>query len=175
MQSPFPEIIVRTTLVMGVKSSLLQEETSHRGWEKQDLKKAFLILYLPPVLAVITRRLTVVWLNTLRWLAWIGFGLLASFPMIFNGNNAPITPSGREHKCTRNSHAHSNKAVFTLTIAIDQWIGPRASSLFNPAAWFLTKGGLDMEHLDPDKPHLSTNKENTKPSCSEAHCQLLSL
>lgn len=60
MQSPFPEIIVRTTLVMGVKSSLLQEETSHRGWEKQDLKEAFLILYLPPVLAVITRRLTVV-------------------------------------------------------------------------------------------------------------------
>lgn len=83
------------------------------------------------------------------------------FPNDFNGNNTPIAPSGREHKGTRNSHAHSNKAVFTLTIAIDQWIGPRASSLFNPAAWFLTKGGLDMEHLDPDKPHLSTNKENT--------------
>lgn len=119
----------------------------------QDLIVAFLKVYLPPVLAVITLRLTVVWLNTLRWLARIGSGLLASVPTIFRGNNTLWEENTRAPEALMPTRS---RLVFTLTIAIAQWIGPCVNSFQSSSMTFINEWP-DMEHLDPDLKKTSSN------------------
>lgn len=59
--NPFPgNYLMRLNLLVGVKSFQLWKEASHRGWGKSGPDVTSLKCHLPPVLPVITLRLTVV-------------------------------------------------------------------------------------------------------------------